>query len=143
MPEQVMVVVALAFAALVLLLGAWGVLAPRSIITFIESWSSRGGLWLAVLMRVAFGATLLLASSLSRTPLAFQVLGGLVLASGIALPLFGYTRFRAFIDWWSKLPPTLVRAWGLLAVAFGMFVLWSMAQPITITVPENPIEYRS
>ena len=142
MPEQAIILLTLLFATFIFLLGAWGGFAPRSILGFIESWSSTGGLWLAVLLRVSFGAVLWLAAPLSRTPFPLQVLAVLSAGSGAVLPLFGYTRFKAFIDRWRRLPPLLLRAWCLVAVALGAFVFWSAARPIIITVPEQPVEYR-
>ena len=130
MPEQAMVIITLAFGALIFFMGAWGLLGPRSIVRFIESWSSQGGLWLAVLMRLAFGAVLWFSAPLSRTPELFEGLGSLVVLSGVVLPLFGYTRFHGFIEWWAKLPIALLRLWCLVAVAFGVFVIWSVARPM-------------
>ena len=142
MPAQAMVISALAFAGFVLLLGAWGFFYPRSIVDFIESWSSKGGLWLAVLLRVSFGVVLWFAAPLSRTPEIFEGLGGLVVLSGVVLPLFGYTRFQAFIKWWSELPPGVMRVWCLVAILLGGFVFWSAVRPITFSRPEQPIQYR-
>ena len=142
MSESVVVLVTLFFALFIIILGVWGFFAPRSIIIFIESWSSKVGLWLAVLLRLTFGAVLWVAAPLSRTPMAFEVAGIVVGMSAIVLPLLGTPRFERFIDWWSKLPAALLRGWCLVAVALGTFVLWSAARPITIEVPENPVQFR-
>ncbi|MEM9730483.1 MAG: hypothetical protein AAF997_18020 [Myxococcota bacterium] len=143
MAEQAVILLALSFASFIICLGAWGCFAPRSIVGFIESWSSTGGLWLAVLLRVSFGIVLWFAAPLSRTPTALQVLAVLSALSGVALPLFGYTRFQAFIEWWRKLPAPAVRVWCLFAVALGVFVFESTARRIVITVPAQQIEYRN
>lgn len=143
MSEQVVVLVTLLFALFIIILGAWGVFAPRSIILFIESWSSQGGLWLAILLRLAFAGVLWVAAPLSRTPVAFQVIAVLVGLTAVSLPLFGYTRFERFVTWWSTLPATFLRGWCLVAVVLGGFMLWSAARPIVITVPESYIEIRS
>ena len=74
---------------MIVILGLWGFGAPGSITTSIESWSSTGGLWLAVIMRLGFAAVLWLSAPLSRTELVLQVLAGVIAASGVVLPVFG------------------------------------------------------
>lgn len=54
----VFLVLALAVALFIFVMGAWGVFAPGSIFVFISGWSSRSGFWLAVLLRLCFGLAL-------------------------------------------------------------------------------------
>ena len=51
-------VLALAVALFIFVMGAWGVFAPGSIFAFISGWSSKAGFWLAVLLRLCFGLAL-------------------------------------------------------------------------------------
>ena len=142
MSEQTMVLIGLGFTSIIVFMGLWGFFNPRSIVGFIEDWSSIAGLWLAVLLRLSFAAVLWFVAPLSRSPLVLQVLAAVIASSAVVLPLFGYTRFKAFIDWWRKLPSPVMRGWGLVAVALGCFVFWSIARPIRITLPEQQIEIR-
>lgn len=141
MSEEAMVLIALGFAAWVAMLGLWGLFAPGSIATFIRSWSSIGGMWLAIGMRLSFAVVLWFSAPLSRTESALQLLAGVIGASAVVLPLFGYTRFKGFIDWWAKLPPMAMRAWCLVAIALGGFTFWSVMRPIKFVIPANRIEY--
>ena len=141
MYEQAVVVLTLAFSGMIVILGLWGFLAPRSIGEFVRSWSVVGGMWLAVALRLIFAMVLWFAAPLSRTELILKALAGLAAASAVALSIFGFSRFRTTIDWWLKLPPIAVRAWCMVAIATGGFVFWSSMQPITIEIPENQIEY--
>ena len=142
MPEQAMVLIALLFSGMIVILGVWGFFSPRSIGTFVRSWSNIGGMWLAVGLRVVFATVLWFAAPLSRTELALRVLAGVVALSAAVLPIIGLSRFQRSIEWWLKLPGNLVRLWCIVGVAIGCFVFWSTMRPITITVPENPVEYR-
>ena len=141
-PENPIVLAALSFAILILFLGGWGVLFPHSIIDFIESWGSKLGLWLAVVLRLGFSVVLWFVAPDSRTPRILQALAVLVGASGVVLPILGYTRFNSFIQWWAKLPSMVMRAWCLVGVTLGLFVFWSVLQPITVPVQDQRNEYR-
>lgn len=142
MPEQAMVIITLVFAGMIVILGTWGFFAPRSIGRFVRSWSTIGGMWLAVGLRLVFATVLWFAAPLSRTEILLKGLAGLVLLSAVVLPVFGFRRFQNFIGWWLKLPNGLVRLWCIVGILIGCFVFWSTMRPITIEVPENPIEYR-
>jgi len=141
MPEQAMVLITLGFAGMIVILGLWGLAAPRSIGEFVRSWSTIGGMWLAVGLRLAFATVLWFAAPLSRTEMVLQVLAGLVLLSAAVLAIFGFPRFKKFIDWWIGLPNGLVRVWCIVAIVLGCFVFWSTMRPITFVLPENQIEY--
>lgn len=136
-----MVLIALGFAGFIVILGLWGFLAPRSIGVFVRSWSTMGGMWLAVALRASFAIVLWFAAPLSRTEMALKALAGLSGASAVVLPIIGLTRFQKLIDRFLELPNVLVRVWCIVAIVVGCFVFWSTMRPITIVVPENPIEY--
>jgi hypothetical protein len=141
-PEQVIILIALAFAGMIVILGLWGFFAPNSVSIFVRSWSTVGGMWLAVALRLGFGAALWLAAPLSRTEVPLKVIAGVAAASALVLLVVGFPRFRGLIDSWLKLPSAAVRAWCLVAICLGSFVFWSTMRPIKIEVPENPVEYR-
>jgi hypothetical protein len=125
--DIVFVVLALAVALFVFVMGAWGVFAPGSIFAFISGWSSKMGFWLAVLLRLCFGLALWFAAPDTRLPELLRALGALAIISAAMLPLVGYARFERVIAWWTKQSPFAMRLWSLLAVAVGSVVLWSLA----------------
>lgn len=141
MPEQAVVLITLLLAGMIVILGLWGFFAPRSIGEFVRSWSTIGGMWVAIGLRLVFAVVLWFAAPLSRTELILKVIAGLAAASAAILLVFGYSRFRGTIEWWLKLPPVAVRTWCLVAIVLGSFVFWSTMRPIKIEVPENPVEY--
>ena len=124
--DIVFVVLALAVALFVFVMGAWGVFAPGSIFKFISGWSSKSGFWLAVLLRLGFGLSLWFAAPDTRLPLLLRALGALMIVSAATLPLIGFTRFQRVIAWWVEQPPLAMRLWSLIAVAIGGVVLWSL-----------------
>jgi hypothetical protein len=121
------VLLALAVALFIFVMGAWGVFAPGSIFAFISGWSSKTGFWLAVLLRLCFGLALWFAAPDTRSPELLRALGALAIVLALILPLIGYERFRRVIDWWTGHSPFVMRLWSLLAAAIGGIVLWSLS----------------
>ena len=54
------------------------------------------------------------------------MLGAITLLAGLTLPFIGVDRFKALLDWWTKLSPTAIRFNCLFAVAFGGVILWAL-----------------
>lgn len=120
------VVLALAVALFVFVMGAWGVFAPGSIFAFISGWSSKTGFWLAVLLRLSFGLALWFAAPDTRFPILLRALGALAIVMAATLPVIGYARFKRVIEWWTNRSHFVMRMWSLLAVLIGGVVLWSL-----------------
>lgn len=112
-------VLALAVALFIFVMGAWGLFAPGSIFAFISGWSSKSGFWLAVLLRLCFGLSLWFAAPDTRLPTSLGVLGAVVVLSAASLPLVGYDRFERVLRWWTARSPFVMRLWSLLATAIG------------------------
>ena len=120
------IVLALAVALFIFVMGAWGVFAPGSIFAFISGWSSKSGFWLAVLLRLCFGLVLWFAAPDTRSPILLQALGAIAILSAASLPIIGYERFERVLTWWTGHSPFVMRLWSLVAVAIGGLVLWSL-----------------
>lgn len=118
--------VVLAVSAFMVLIGAFGVVAPAGLGKFVDRWKSRTGLWVAAALRLIFGVALWFVAPSSRTPLGLQVLAVVVIAAGILLPLMGYPRYESLLAWWQRQPLVFVRSWCFVAIVFGAFVLWSI-----------------
>jgi hypothetical protein len=115
-----------AFGAIIALLGILGVLRPGGFIDVVSGpWQSRSGLYLAVLLRLVFGALLIAAASQSRFPLAFQILGIVSLAAAASIPIMGRRRIERWVAWWSVRSPVVVRVWSVAAAAFGIFLVYA------------------
>jgi hypothetical protein len=118
--------VVLAVSAFMVLIGAFGAVAPAGLGKFVDCWKSRLGLWVAVVLRVIFGVALWFVAPSSRTPLVLKILAVVVIAAGVLMPLMGYPRYEALLAWWQRQPLVFVRSWCFVAIVFGAFVLWSI-----------------
>lgn len=107
-------------------LGLYGVVSPPGLMSFATRWQSKSGLWVASILRMVFGIALWLVAPSSRVPVVLQALAVVSVVSGVALPLVGFSRYHAFLAWWSRQSPLFVRAWCLVALVLGLFVLWSV-----------------
>ena len=118
-------------AVFTLLMGAWGILVPSRLVDFATRFRSQGGLWFAAAVRVVFGLALWFAAPASRLPLLLQVLGAITLFAGLTLPFIGVDRFKALLDWWTKLSTTAKRFSAVFALAFGGVILWALLPAAT------------
>ena len=120
-----MVIVVAFFAVLIVLLSGYGLISPRGVIGIVRRFQAGPGVWAGFAIRLVFAVALWLAAPLSATPSAFRVLAVIAFLGAVALPLMGSTRFDIFVRWWSEQPAWFLRIWLLLALAFGLFTLWS------------------
>ena len=115
-----------ALGLFILALGVLGVGRPATLIGWVERpWKSRAGLYFAVGFRAAVGVLLLAAASSTRFPWVVGALGVLSLVAAVSIPLLGYARLRKFVEWWVARPAGFVRAWSLVACAFGAFLIYA------------------
>jgi hypothetical protein len=116
-----------AVGLVVFMLGVLGVARPQALIGLVDRpWRSRGGLYLAVVVRIALGILLLAAASSTRFPWTVGALGIVSLAAAVAMPFLGYERLRKFIEWWLVRGDGFVRAWSLVACLFGAFLIYAV-----------------
>ena len=108
----------------VALIGAAFVLAPQRLKPVFRRLLEEGRTDVAVFVRAAFGALLFTAAPETRQPSMAVALGVLLWISAAAIPLLGPARIQRFADWWLERSDLLLRLWGLLAAAFGVYVTW-------------------
>jgi len=107
-------------------MGVLGLASPTRMISFVSRWQSKTGLWVAFIIRLAFGISLWLVAPTSRAPVVLQVLAVVSVVSALVLPLLGVSRFKSFLSWWSSQSPAFMRVWLAVAVVLGVFILWSV-----------------
>jgi len=116
------IVVALLIAAI----GLVGVVAPARLAGFVRIWQNAVGLYSAAVLRIVLGVAMFFTAPTSRAPEPLRALGVFVFLAGLVTPLIGLDRFRRILDWWIARPPFLMRGWSLVALAFGLFVVYAL-----------------
>ena len=122
MSTALVAVVALFAAAM----GVWGCVSPAGLIGFVSRWRSPSRLWAAAAARLVFAAALWLAAPESRHPAVLRALALVALLAAVTIPLVGPARWEVFIDWWTRRSGALIRGWALAALAFGVYLLWTL-----------------
>lgn len=115
------------FGLIITAIGILGMAAPTVLLDWVRFAQTHVGLYVVVALRVVFGLVLIGASFGSRLPKTLRVLGALIIVAGIITPFFGVERTRAIIDWWSAQGTTFMRGWAVLAVIFGLFIIYAVA----------------
>ena len=111
--------------------GTLGVVAPSTLLEFGRALQTTNALYVVAAVRVFFGAVLWWASRGARMPKTLRVLGAMIIVAGVLSPFLGVERTRAVFDWWSTQGPLFTRTWAMIAIAFGLFVLYAVASPRT------------
>lgn len=121
-------IIVLAIGATVIVLAGWGIFAPGKLMAFVASvMNKHWGIYIAVFVRLALGAALIILAPASHFPLVFQAVGGMTIFAAIALALMGRERIRRFIVWWSeRLSTRTIRLWLLLGTVFGGFLIYGV-----------------
>lgn len=108
-------------------LGLVGVIKPALLLRLVGRFQTQAGLYAAMAIRLAMGLALFLAAPESHVPHVFRALGAFVFASGVITPFIGIERVKRIVAWWTARGTVFQRAWGCLALAFGVFILWAIA----------------
>ena len=122
-----MLIIVAFFAVLIVAISGYGLISPSRIVEFVRRFQAGPGVWAGFAIRLVFAVALWQAAPFSATPAAFRVLAAVAFLGAVALPVMGSTRFDIFVRWWSEQPAWFLRIWLLLALAFGLFTLWSSA----------------
>ncbi len=121
-----MALVALTLSLAIAALGAVAVAAPTALVAVSRPFLTPAGLYAAAALRLALGTALFLAAPGSRLPKTLRIVGIVVIVGGIATPFIGVDRARAVVDWWTARGPALMRVWGGIALAFGLFLIYAV-----------------
>lgn len=113
-------------SVLLVLIGMWGAASPARVTSFATRFTSKNGMWFASGIRLVFGLALWFAAPESRNQPLLQIMGALAILAAAIIPMMGVERFKGMLDWWKALSTTSMRLWCLLAVGFGVIVLWAL-----------------
>jgi len=118
-----MTLIALVVGWFMVVAGVVGIVAPGALLAVGRHFLTPFGLSAAAAIRIAIGIVLMQAASTSRSRSALRAVGFFVLLAGVITPFIGVERSRAMVEWWWAQGPAFMRAWGVVALAAGAFVV--------------------
>lgn len=98
---------------------------PLGLAEFLGRMQATSMIYVVAVIRVGVGVLLIAAAPLSRTPVFFRVLGGLIAIGGLLTPFYGQRIGEAILGWWSSGGPMYIRIWAAIAVMLGIMIVVS------------------
>ena len=121
-----MTLLALWLSLFVTALGATGIVYPAKLLAFARLFDSLTGLWVAAVFRVVFGTALYQSAPTSHAPQILHVLGLIIIAAGLLLPLVGVKRLHRIINGWEAQGTVFTRVMAGVALAFGLLLTFAV-----------------
>ena len=121
-----MAFVVLAVCALTVLIGAVGLISPASLEVMTDFAPTTAGLYFAAGLRVVLGVALYMVAPKTRAPRTLRVFGVILVVAGLLLPFLGVGFIRGIMDWWLSLGTGIMRAWSVMAIAFGVLLAYAV-----------------
>ena len=114
------------FGALVLIAGLLILINPQIIFGYLRDNLHKPALHFgAVVGRLVLGALLISQASLARFPLLIEVLGWLSIVAALGLAAIGCKKFQRLMAWALSFINPYGRIGGVLAAAFGAFLIYT------------------
>ena len=82
-------------------------------------------LYIAAAARVIIGVLFIMAADMTRTPTAIKVIGVLIVAAGVMIPIVGPKKLALFIQLMLVRKDSTLRLFGIVAAAIGAFFVWT------------------
>lgn len=116
----------ISLGALILFCGLLIIIFPEIIFGFLRRNVDKLALHiLAVAVRLVFGILLIFQSSESSFPLAVELIGWLAVVAALSLVVMGRQNFLRLMTWALKLLKPYGRFGGVIAAAFGGFIIYA------------------
>jgi hypothetical protein len=126
--ERIIALTALGIGVFILSLGLLGLAAPQLFLQTVSFFQSPPVIFLAAVLRVAVGATLVVAAPLSRAPMPMRVIGAFIFAGGVFTPFIGVEIGKTILGWWISGGPVMIRIWAGMGMVLGGLIVWAMVR---------------
>ncbi len=121
-------IVVLLFGIAVVVLSVWAMFVPERLRLLVRAITYQTwGYYVAATVRVLLGLALIFAAPGSRFPVVFQFVGWLTIFAAVGLLIIGQDRLRKLVEWFDRLSNTIYRTWLVIALVFGLFLIYGAA----------------
>lgn len=108
-------------------LSAWGMYSPDSLVKMVTLAMNKSyGMYVAVIVRLILGASLIIVAPVSRFPMVFNVLGWIAIIAAVGLILIGRENVGRIIAWFERFSTSLIRLWLLFGMAFAGYLIYGV-----------------
>ena len=113
------------FGLLITLIGLLVLIRPLRFIAWIGAMPSKTRFWTAISLRLVFGALFFGVAPVCRSPIVVQIVGGIAIVAALGLLIVGRARLDQLVAWWLEQSAMALRAWSLIAIAFGILLIYA------------------
>lgn len=119
--------VILVLAAGISMASIWGIVKPVSLMKLVSGVVNRDwGIHFAVVVRLLFGAALIIAAAGSRFPPVFLFLGCLMILAALIIMIVGRKRLHRLMAWLDRLSLAVIRIMLVFGIMFGGFLIYAI-----------------
>jgi hypothetical protein len=115
----------LLIGALICAISLFLILRPAQLPGLLDRVFGSRWLYAAALVRLLLGAALIAAAPGVAFPGAVELCGWLFVLGGLGLVVIPAPLLRRIADWFSALSPLATRLWLILALSFGLFLVYA------------------
>jgi hypothetical protein len=117
------------FGILIALEGVLLVLKPQ-VYTKVATFFAKGRLmYIAALLKVAFGVFLLISVTQCQNRLIMIILGLIAAGSGVTMLGMDKKKLKKMYEWWAVRPAIIIRLMGIFAMAIAALILYAAGIP--------------
>ncbi|MFH1594511.1 MAG: hypothetical protein ABID09_07430 [Candidatus Omnitrophota bacterium] len=113
------------FGIVVVIMGIIFLRDPKALGQYVSFWKQKKRLQAGGILATLFGIVFLIAAPVCRLTSLITVLGIWSIIKGVLLLTLGQKKLNAYIDWWLKKPVSWARSIGILALAFGILLIYA------------------
>ena len=113
-----------ALGALIVVLGALGLVQPDRFRAMFSTMDSRSRFVFAIVIRLAIGAFLWFVADELRFPVVMRVLAVIAVMAAVGILVMGRKRLDRLVDWWLSKPDSVLRVSAVFAATFGAFLVY-------------------
>jgi uncharacterized protein YjeT (DUF2065 family) len=119
-----MSIIVLAIGLIIIVIGLAVLVKPARLKDLLYLLLEKDWFRMVAALRVIIGVLFLFAAGGTRSPIFVSVMGILFISAGVLIPILGPTRLRSLAYWWLKRRDLVLRLWALIALAFGVVLVW-------------------